>query len=135
MTLWKQGKRRADQVHNCCSTTIDPREGFMELVSDDRAQPAEETQPIVIDATGRQLRIGTNLTPDGESSVVALLISNQDVFAWSTKDITSLDPTLICHKFSVNANVMPISHKKRKMGEEKKKVVKVETDRLLEAKF
>src|ERR1044072_1818632 len=103
MTLWKQGKRRAGQVHNCCSTTIDPREGFMELVSDDRAQPAEETKPIVIDATGRQLKIRTNLTPDGESSLAALLISNQDVFAWSTGDITGLDPTLTCHKLSVNA--------------------------------
>src|ERR1044072_1224210 len=135
MTLWKQGKRRADQVHNCCSTTIDPREGFMKLVSDDRAQPVEETKPIMIDATGWQLRIGTQLNPEGESSLAALLISNQEVFAWSTGDITGLDPTLICHKLSVNTNVMPIAQRKRKMGEEKRKVVKIETDRLLEVKF
>ena len=107
----------------------------MELVSDDRAQPTEETKPIVIDATGRQLRIGTHLTPDGESSLASLLISNQDVFAWSAGDITGLDPTLICHKLSVNTNVMLIAQRKRKMGEEKRKAVKIETDRLLEAKF
>jgi hypothetical protein len=33
----KQGMRAAAQAHQCCTTTVDPREGFMELVSDDRA--------------------------------------------------------------------------------------------------
>ena len=67
----------------------------MELASNDRAQPVEETKPIVISMSGRQLKIGTNLTPEGESSLVTLLMSNLDVFAWSTEDITGLSATLI----------------------------------------
>src|ERR1044072_6732066 len=107
----------------------------MELVSSDQAQPVEETKPIEISMSGRQLKIGTNLNPEGESSLVALLMSNLDVFAWSTGDITGLSATLICHKLYLNANVMPIAQKKRKMGEEKRRVVKEETDRLLKANF
>ena len=39
------------------------------------------------------------------------------------------------HKLSLNPNVLPIAQRKRKMGDEKRKAVKVETDRLFEVRF
>ena len=44
-------------------------------------------------------------------------------------------PGIICHKLAICPQAKPISHKKRKMGEEWRKAVKEEVDKLLHANF
>src|ERR1044072_982936 len=131
----KNGRVTDGFAHRCCMTVLDPRDGFEDQYLDRHPQSVEETRTVVVDAAGRKFKIGTSLTPQGATDLVTLLMANQDVFAWTTSDITGLDPSLMSHKLSLNPNVMPIAQRKRKMGEEKRKTVKVETDRLIEAGF
>ena len=43
-------------------TVLDPRDGFEDQHIDYHPQPVEETRTIVIEASGRKLKIGTSLT-------------------------------------------------------------------------
>nr|KYP38466.1 Transposon Ty3-G Gag-Pol polyprotein [Cajanus cajan] len=46
-----------------------------------------------------------------------------------------IDPNFLCHRLSVCREAKPVAQRKRKMGEERKKVVEAETSKLLEAGF
>ena len=46
-----------------------------------------------------------------------------------------IHPSVICHKLAICPQAKPIPQKKRKMGEERHKVIKEEVDKLLHAKF
>src|ERR1044072_5583753 len=116
-------------------TVLDPRDGFENQRTDYHPQLVEETRTFVIDALGMELKIGTSLTTQGATDLVTMLMVNQDVFAWTIGDITGLDPSLMSHKLYINPNVLPVAQRKRNMGEEKIKAVKVETNRMLEAGF
>jgi len=46
-----------------------------------------------------------------------------------------IHPSIICHKFAICPYAKPVSQKKRRMGEQQRKVLKEEVDRLLKANF
>ena len=129
------GSKAVKEGHRCYEIgtspelCLDPRSDF----TDTRLTPEEETKCVVIGS--RSLKVGVNLTSDQESRLVGLLAENMDLFAWSAKDVPGIDPEFICHKLALNPNVKPIVQMKRKMGDEKSKAVKVETQKLIEAGF
>jgi len=47
--------------------------------------------------------------------------------------MSGIHPNIICHKLAICPQAKSISQKKRKMGEERHKVVKEEVDKLLHA--
>ena len=49
--------------------------------------------------------------------------------------MSGIHPSIICHKLAICPQAKPISQKKRKMGEESRKAVKEEVDKLLHANF
>jgi hypothetical protein len=55
------------------------------------------------------------------------------VFAWSAKDLTSVDRIFIEHKLNIDAAVKPRRQKLRKMSDDKVVAVKSEVQRLLDA--
>ena len=60
---------------------------------------------------------------------------NAYLFAWQPSDMSGIHPSIIYHKLAICPQAKPMSHKKRKMGEEWRKVIKEEVDKLLNAKF
>src|ERR1044072_9374162 len=79
----KNGRVSDGYAHQCCTTSFDPKDGFVDPYADNHPQPAEETREVLIDASGRKLKIRTSLTTQGATNLVTMLMSNQDVFAWS----------------------------------------------------
>ena len=54
-----------------------------------------------------------------------MLHKNVDLFAWKLSDMLGIHPSIIYHKLAICPQAKPISHKKRKMGEERHKVIKL----------
>nr|KYP71888.1 Retrovirus-related Pol polyprotein from transposon 17.6 [Cajanus cajan] len=66
---------------------------------------------------------------------MSILTENADLFAWSSADMPWIDPNFICHKLAIYKEAKPVSQKQRKIGGERREVVKVETKKLLSAGF
>ncbi|RDX67171.1 hypothetical protein CR513_53981, partial [Mucuna pruriens] len=67
--------------------------------------------------------------------MVSFLKKNRDIFAWTLEDVLEIDPDFLCHRLSIALEARPISQKKRKMGDEKRKAASEETRKLLAANF
>ncbi|RDX85694.1 hypothetical protein CR513_33079, partial [Mucuna pruriens] len=48
-------------------------------------------------------------------------IDCRDAFAWTPTDMSSIDPDFLYHRLSISPRAHPVSQKKRRLGEEKKK--------------
>ncbi|XP_057443797.1 uncharacterized protein LOC130735944 [Lotus japonicus] len=129
------GKKAAKESHRI--TEISPHEDFNLDPCDDseelRPQPAEDTKSIQV--AGRALKIGSTLSIEQEDRLIELLKNNLDLFAWTIKDVPGIDPKVISHKLSIQPGAKPVVQARRKMGEEKDKAVRVETQILLEGRF
>jgi len=84
---------------------------------------------------GRTLKLGTSLQQEQRDILTPTLISNTDLFAWSTADLPGVDPQVAVHKLSAYKEARYVSQKKWKLGEERWLAAKVEADKLLNAGF
>ncbi|XP_017420406.2 uncharacterized protein LOC108330432 [Vigna angularis] len=110
---------------------LDPRTN-----TEDRLEPIGETQPILIGRESDQTTlIARGLNPEMEKELRALLWENRDLFAWTAADMPGIHPAIMSHKLSLFQNARPIAQKKRRMGEEKRKAVEEEMEKLRRAGF
>nr|KYP52864.1 hypothetical protein KK1_025250 [Cajanus cajan] len=56
-------------------------------------------------------------------------------FAWHVKDMPGVDPDFMCHKLAIDPRAKPVIQKRRKFGEDKRKAIAEETDKLLTTGF
>ncbi|CAI8591981.1 unnamed protein product [Vicia faba] len=70
-----------------------------------------------------------------EEEIVEILRENVDLFACKLSDMYGTDPSFMCHHLALDPDTKPISQKKQKGGEEKRKIVKEEVGKLLNAGF
>ncbi|XP_059659234.1 uncharacterized protein LOC132306055 [Cornus florida] len=63
------------------------------------------------------------------------LRQNQDVFAWSHKDMPGIDPTTIEHRLNTDPIVKPIRQKRRTFATERNMAISEEVNKLLKANF
>ena len=78
---------------------------------DQRVSPAiEDTKVVDFDTADqpRELRIGSDLSTDERDSLIQLLKSYLDVFAWSYEDTPGLDPSIIQHRFPLMPYARPV---------------------------
>ena len=61
------------------------------------------------------MRIGTTLSADKRDSLLRLLISYLDVFAWSYEDILGLDPSIVQHHLPLVLNDRSVTQKLRRL--------------------
>ncbi|RDY13677.1 hypothetical protein CR513_01366, partial [Mucuna pruriens] len=117
---------------NILDLDLDPRGQFEK----EGPLPAEELKEITLGPKqGQTTRIGTAMSQAEEGMLIAVLVANHDVFAWSAQDMPGVDPEFVCHQLSVDSNAKPVAQKKRKMGEEKREAAKQETRKLVAAGF
>ena len=101
------------------------------------AEPVEELEEVMIDESrpGRTTRMGTLANPMVRQNLASFLRMNQDVFAWSHKDMLGIDPSVIVHRLNVNPDSSSVRQKKRVFAQERDKAVAEEVRKLLEAGF
>ena len=99
--------------------------------SDDDSSPASDSDPVdqrVSPAVGdteivdfgtadqpRELRIGSDLSTDERDSLIQLLRSYLDVFAWSYEDMPGLDPSIVQHRLPLLPHARPVKQKLRRL--------------------
>ena len=101
------------------------------------AEPVEELEEVVLDESrpGRTTRMGTLASPMVRQDLISFLRMNQDMFAWSHKDMPGIDPSIIVHRLNVKPNSSPVRQKKQVFAQERDKAMAEEVRKLLEASF
>ena len=61
-----------------------------------------------------------------KQDLVHFLKKSMDVFAWSHKDMPSIDPSVITHRLSVYPSFKPVCQKKRVFAPERDNAIKEE---------
>ena len=109
---------------------LDPR------MNDEKLEPKEETTSIMLGEDEKQCTyIGGSMPEELLSKLIAVLRRNKDLFAWKAVDIPRIDFDVISHKISVCQGAKPVAQNRRKLGEERRKAVIEETEKLLQAGF
>ena len=73
-------------------------------------EPVEELEEVMLNESrpGRTTRMGTLASPVVRQDLASFLRMNQDVFAWSHKDMPGINPSVIVHRLNVNPASSPI---------------------------
>ncbi|XP_020421233.1 uncharacterized protein LOC109949580 [Prunus persica] len=110
----------------------DPPEDPREESITQQAEPVEDLELVTLhdDIPDRQVRIGTSISPELRSDMVAFLRLNSEVFAWSYNDMPGISPDIISHRLSVNPAVRPVRQKRRAYDPELYEAMRAEVDRL-----
>ena len=127
-------------AHECYIATLEMEDHQQTIcIGEQRttAEPVEELEEINLDESRpkRTTRMGTLASSLIRQDLAAFLRMNQDVFAWSHKDIPGIDPSVIVHKMNVNPTSSLIQQKKRVFVQERDKAIAEEVRKLLEAGF
>ncbi|CAL2260077.1 unnamed protein product [Prunus armeniaca] len=106
----------------------DPREES----ATQQAEPVEDLELVTLheDILDRQVRIGTSLSQELRSDLIAFLRLNSEVFAWSYNDMPGISPDVISHRLSINPVVRPVRQKRCAYDPERYEAMKAEVDKL-----
>ncbi|RVW32710.1 Transposon Ty3-I Gag-Pol polyprotein [Vitis vinifera] len=105
---------------------------------DQRVSPAVGDTEIVDFGTAdqpRELRIGSDLSTDERDSLIQLLRSYSDVFAWSYEDMPGLDPSIVQHRLPLLPHARPVKQKLRRLHPRWSLQVKEEIQKQLSVGF
>ena len=110
---------------------LDPND---QVESTNHLEPADEIVEIDIGG-GKTLNIGKAIQGQAREELVTFLRQNKSVFARTPADMPGIPRTIAEHKLHLRPNAQPVRQKKRNMGVERQKVVRLEVDKLTEAGF
>jgi len=96
---------------------------------DSRDQPAANVVERQIG--DKTFKLGRLLSQEEQDDVAEVISRHLDAFAWSASDMLGIDPDFLCHHLSMDATVRPVRQRRRKFNEERRLVVKEETQKLL----
>ena len=101
------------------------------------AKPIEALEDISLDENNpeRCTRVGAELKEKIKKDLAQFLNKNIDVFAWSHKDMSSIDPSVITHHLNVRPSSKPVRQKKKVFALERDNAIKDEIQKLIVAKF
>ena len=76
-------------------------------------EPVEELEEVTLDDSrpDRTTRMGTLASWLVRQALTVFLRDNQDMFAWSHKDMPGIDPSIIIHRLNVSPSFSPIRQK------------------------
>lgn len=100
-------------------------------------EPTETLEDISLDndRLDRVTHISTQANPLIREELALFLKNNQDIFTWSHKDMSRINPSIMIHWLNVSSSFPPIWQKMRVFAEEKDKAIGEEVRKLLEAGF
>ncbi|XP_017419350.1 uncharacterized protein LOC108329586 [Vigna angularis] len=110
---------------------LDPRTNI-----DERLHPQGDVKFLSLSAdASKNTNIGADLTLKDEQDLRHRLRANADLFAWTASDMPGIHPGVMAHKLSIFREARPVAQKKRRFGEEKRKAIQVEVEKLMNAQF
>ncbi|XP_052312616.1 uncharacterized protein LOC112328848 [Populus trichocarpa] len=98
---------------------------------------AEELETINVgsDQLKKELKIGTLVTSEQRTKMIALLQEYADVFAWSYEDMPGLDTNIVVHKIPLEEGCKPVKQKLRRAHPDVWIKVKAELEKQWDAGF
>jgi hypothetical protein len=81
------------------------------------------------------IHISALLSPKEEEAYINLLKKFRDVFAWSYKEMSGLDPKIVVHYLVVRDRVAPVKQAQQHFRPELVPLIEVGVNKLIEAKF
>lgn len=125
LVIYKATTRDQDDIFD-----VDPHNDTVEKGS----KPIKELVKLQLGPThGQCIQLSRDLTSHEYKRITEVLRRNEDLFARQPFDMAGIRPSIICHALAICSQAKPVSHKKRKTGEERHKAVKEEVDKLLKA--
>jgi len=86
-------------------------------------------------SVGRNLKLGAGLSHNNQDLIETTLKNKMDLFAWSITYLLGVNSQIVVHKLSIYREARYVSKKKRKLGEERRLIAKLEATKLLVVKF
>ncbi|XP_017426213.1 uncharacterized protein LOC108334788 [Vigna angularis] len=110
---------------------LDPRTNI-----DERLLPQGEVKLLSLTSdASKTTTIGGDLTSSDERDLERILRNHADLFAWTTADMPGIHPGVMAHRLSIFREARPVDQKKRRFGEEKRKAIQAEVEKLMNAQF
>jgi len=78
-------------------------------------------------------KLGRTLSQESQDQIAEVIARHLDAFAWSASDMPDIDPDFSCHRLTMDPRVRPVCQRRRKFNEERRQVVREETEKLLKA--
>ena len=78
-------------------------------------------------------KLGRTLSQESQDQIAEIIARHLDAFAWSASDMPDIDPDFSCHRLTMDPRVRPVCQRRRKFNEERRQVVREETEKLLKA--
>ncbi|XP_020209186.1 uncharacterized protein LOC109794123 [Cajanus cajan] len=114
------------------TTELDPRLGNEDL----KVEPNEETLSFWLgEKEGQNTYIGSKLGKEEKEIIQEAVRKNKELFAWAAEDMPGIDPTFHCHRLAICKEAKPVAQRKRKIGEERRRAVETEVQKLASARF
>ena len=141
-TEYGVGKVREDQVAACeCYIAMLEMDNHLQTMHIEEqwtmVEPVERLEEVLLDNSRpkRTTRIGTLASSPVRQALTVFLRENQNVFAWSHKDMPGIDPSVMIHKLNVLPSFFPILQKKQVFSQERDKAIANEVRKLQEVDF
>ena len=136
------GEVRGDQVaaRECYIAMLDMDDHQQTMCIEEQRttiELVEELEKVTLDdlRPERTTRMGTLASQYVHHALTTFLRENQDVFAWSHKDMPGIDTSVIVHRLNMSPSSSPIRQKKQVFAQERDKAIAEEVQKLLEADF
>jgi len=102
-----------------------------ELSHRPRLGPASEIQEREIE--GKLFKLSASMGQELQDQIAGVIAKHLDVFAWNSADMLGIDPDFLCHKLTMDNRIRLVVQRRRKFNEERRLVIKTESQKLLNA--
>ena len=120
-TNYGVGELCGNQVAACeCYVAMMEMDDHLQTISTEEhrtmTEPIEKLEEILLDDSepDRMTRIGTLASQMICRALTTFLKNNCDVFAWSHKDMSGIDPSIMVHRLNVSPS-FPLLHQKKRV--------------------
>ena len=103
----------------------------VEIARESRPEPTDEV--LEREISGKRFKLGKSLGQETQNQIAEVIARHLDAFAWSASDMPGIDPDFLCHCLTMDPQVRPVCQRRRKFNDERRQVVREETQKLLSA--
>jgi len=66
-----------------------------------------------------------------QEQIARVIARHLDALAWTSTDMPEINPDFLCHRLTKDNRVRPVVQRRRKFNEERRLVIKIESQKLL----
>ena len=82
---------------------------------------------------GKRFKLGKSLGLETQDQIAEVIARHLDAFAWSASDMPDIDPDFLCYHITMDPQVRPVRQRRRNFDDERRQVIREETQKLLSA--